>query len=304
MFSIYYRAIKDEKLKKLEVPRLGSWINVIDPEEKEKQYLVQLGIDSQFIEDALDPDELPRIEKVKETLYVILSTPFEAEGKLFNIPFLVAITPDIFVTISKKPLVCIEALLKEKDLYTTQKTKNLLQICLKITQLYEKEIRNINKNIYTKKVNLAKLENKDIIALVEFEEILNKFITSLVSLIGVFEKILSGRYLEIFEKDQELTEDLIIDSRQSLDICKTSIKTIVNIREAYSAILSNELNKVMKFLTSLTIIIGVPTLIASIYGMNISLPLENSPLAFLYIIFGNLLITFGLVLIFYLKRWL
>jgi magnesium transporter len=304
MISIYYRTIKDERLQKLERVRVGSWIDAVDPDKEEIRFLERMGIALSQIEDGLDPDELPRIEIEEENVYVILNAPYEEEGKILTTPLLIVITPDIFVTLSKKPLDCIDTLIKDREIYTTQKTKNLLQLCLKITEAYEKEIRKINKNIYTKRVNLSKLTNKDVIALVELEEVLNKFITSLVSLIGIFEKILSGKYVEIFAKDQELTEDLIIDSRQSLDMCKTSIKNIVNIREAYSTVLTNELNKVIKFLTSLTIIIGVPTLIASLYGMNVILPLQGNALAFIYIFLFIVLTSLILLFVFYLKKWL
>jgi len=304
MISIYYRTIKNERLQRVEGIRVGSWVDVVDPSEKDIRYLNRLGLSLTQLEDALDPDELPRIEKEGDVVYIILNAPYQKQGRVLFAPFLIAIAPDIFVTFSREHLECIDRLLKEKEFYTTQKTKNLFYLCLKIAESYEREIRKINKNIYTKKVHLSKLTNKDVVSLVELEEILNKFITSLVSLIGIFEKILSGKYVEIFEEDQELTEDLIIDSRQSLDMCKTSIKNIVNIREAYSTVLTNELNKTIKFLTSLTLIIGVPTLIASFYGMNVALPVQTNPLAYFYILLFIIFTSFILVLIFYLKKWL
>jgi magnesium transporter len=304
MISIYYRTIKDERLQRLSKVRVGAWIDVVDPDKEEIRYLERMGISSAQIEDGLDPDELPRIEIEGENVYVILNVPYEENGEILTTPLLIVITPDIFVTLSRKHLECIDVLLRDREIYTTQKTKNLLQFCLEITETYEKEIRKINKNIYTKRVNLSKLTNKDIVALVELEEVLNKFVTSLVSLIGIFEKILSGKYVEIFEKDQELTEDLINDSRQSLDMCRTSIKNIANIRQAYSTVLTNDLNKIIKFLTSLTIIIGISTLIASLYGMNVILPGQSNPLAFVYIFLFTVLTSLILVLVFYFKKWL
>jgi len=305
MISIYRRTIKDRYLRRMKKVCLGCWLKIIDPTKKEIRFLERLGIAFSQIEDGLDPDELPRIEKEGENVYLILNTPYEKKGKVLTMPLLVVVMPDIFITFSKEPLDCVESLIEENGgIYTTQKTKNLLHICLKITETYERQIRKINKNIYAKRVNLSRLTNQDIVALVELEEVLNKFITSLVSLIGVFEKILSGKYVEIFAEDQQLTEDLIIDSRQSLDMTKTSIKNIVNIREAYSTVLTNELNKTIKFLTSLTIIIGVPTLIASLYGMNVVLPFQGNALAFVYISFFIVFISLVLLLVFYFKKWL
>jgi len=304
MITIYYRTIKDKKIRRLKRIKRWTWVNVVDPTEREIKYLRELGVGVSFIEDALDPDELPRIEIENGTIYVMLNVPQEDRGKVLNVPLLVIITKDIFITLSKKHLDCLKLVLSRKDIYTTQKTKNLLQICLQTTELYTKETRIINKKIVAKKVTLSKLKNKDIVALIGLEEALSEFITSLVSLIGIFEKILSGKYVKVFEADQELLEDLIIDSQQSLDMCKTSIKKIVNIREAYSTILTNNLNKVMKILAVLTLIMGIHEVIVGFYGMNVRLPMEQNPLAFFYIFILLFALSLILVLIFYLKKWL
>jgi len=305
MLSIYYRTIKDKGLQRLPEVRIGAWVNVVSPQHEEIQFLTKIGISPDQIEDALDPDELPRIEKEDENIYVIFNVPLrDNKGRLFSVPLSVIITPDIFVTLSKEKLDCVENTLVEESTYTTQKTKNLLRLCLKITESYEREIRRINKSIYAKRINLLRLHNKDIVNLVGLEEVLNKFTTSIVALVGIFEKISSGKYVKIFERDQELTEDLIVDSRESLNMCQASIKNISNIRQAYSTVLTNELNKVMKFLTSLTIIISIPTLITGIYGMNVALPLQKNAFAFVYISLITLFTSLVLVLIFYFKKWL
>ncbi len=304
MISIFHRTIKDRRVRKLKKFKPGAWIDVVNPSEEENGFLRGLGIDFSFIEDALDPDELPRVEREKETVYLILNVPQKERGKIFNVPLLVAVAKDIFLTLSQKPLEFRKEVLRHPQTFTTQKTKNLLRICLEITNLYTKKIRQINKQINAKKVSLSKLKNQDIAAFVELEEGLNEFITAIVAQIGVFEKIRSGKYVKIFETDEHLLEDLITDSYQCLDMCRTSIKKIINIREAYSAILSNNLNKTMKMLASLAIILGVPTIIASFYGMNVRLPLQTNPLAFFYISTATFLICLLLIIIFLLKKWL
>jgi len=304
MILMYHRTIRDRIMKKVPLFKPGVWIDVVDPKEEEIKLLEKLGIDTSHIEDAMDPDELPRINKEKEAVYVILNTPQVEGGKVYNVPLLVVVARNYFATISKKHLDSLSSILTRPSLYTTQKAKNLLKICFKVTELYTREIRRINKEINAKKVSLSELRNEDIIVLVEFEEVLNEFITSIVALIGVFEKIRSGKYVRVFEEDEHLLEDLIIDSNQSLDMARTSIKKIVNMREAYSTILSNNLNKVLKFLTSLALIMGVPTIIASIYGMNVRLPLQESPFAFLYVMFITFLISAILFVVFYIKKWL
>lgn len=304
MISVYYRKIKDKGLQRLKIFKPGAWIDIVSPTPQDIKFLKRFKIDPSFVEDALDPDELPRIEKEGGKVYVILNVPQVEQGKMLNLPFLVVVGRDIFLTLSQKSLELIRSSLFHPGAYTTQKTKNLLNICFNLTALYTREVRRINKEITARKVSLSELKNEDIIAFVELEEILNNFIPSIVALIGVFEKIRTGKYLRVFSEDEQLLEDLIIDAHQILDMSRTSIKKIINIREAYSTILSNTLNKVVKFLTSLTIIMAIPTIIASIYGMNVALPLQNSPLAFFYILIFTFIVSLAFVLVFYLKKWL
>ncbi len=301
MLSIFYKKIKDKKTVVLEKPKPGSWINLVNPSQEEIEFLKTLGVNPLFIRDALDPDELPRIEKEKRFVYIILNFPQRENEKIFNIPVLIVISKNYFITLSQRNLDCFENIINNA---TTQKVKNLIRICLQATNLYTWEIRRINKEINSKKVSLSKLKNRDISAFVELEEGLNEFITANVAQIGVFEKIHSGKFLGIFSGDEELLETLIIDSRQSLDMSQTSIKKIVNIRESYSAILSNNLNKTMKLLTSLAFILGIPTIIGSFYGMNVILPFQTNPFAFFYIIASTLIICLILITIFFLKKWL
>ena len=148
------------------------------------------------------------------------------------------------------------------------------------------------------------MENKDIVHLVQHEEVLNGFISSFVPLMNVLEKVLTGKFLTIFEQDKDLIDDLLIDSEQTLQLGKTSIKSITNIREAYSAILANNLNKVMKFLTAITIIFMVPNIIAGFYGMNVHLPLAGNAFAFYHILGGSILLVILITVLFYRKRWM
>lgn len=306
MMDIYYKTLKSTHVEKLENIKKGAWINVTNPEKEEIKLLVEkTKIDETVIQDALDIYEVPRIEKENDISYILTRTPYKDDNGLTTIPFLIIITPELIITVSSKPIDFIQDFVSEKiQFYTTQKAKLLIQFFLKITQSYERYIKFIARDIQRKKIILKKLENKDIINLVEWEEILNNFITSLVPNITIFEKISQGKFVAPYKEDEELIEDLVITSRQSLELCKTSIKSIANTREAYSTILTNNLNKIIKFLTSITIILTIPTIIASIYGMNIGLPLAKNPLAFSYIIFLIVILMLLFFWIFYKKKWL
>jgi len=308
MIEIYQKTLKSTRTRKLkDISRSGVWINVVNPNEKEIKELVEkTNINKQFIRDALDIYEAPRIEEEKGIFYILTRTPYkDADNLTTTVPLLIILTPENIITISAQRIEFIQNFISAKIQFcTTQKAKFLIQIFLKISQSYEQYTKFIARDIQRKKIILRELENKDIINLVEWEEVLNNFITSLVPSISVFEGILRKKFISLYEEDKELVDDLIIASRQSLELCKTSIKSITNTREAYSTILTNNLNKIIKFLTSITIILTIPTIIASIYGMNIDLPIAKNPLAFGYI--GLLILALMLLFFwfFYKKRWL
>jgi len=160
-----------------------------------------------------------------------------------------------------------------------------LQIFSRINQVYNKFLTDISKNVRSVSVKLEKIENKDVIRFVNFEIILNDFLTALNPINNLLQDLLSGKFLKLYEKDKDLIEDLSLGTGQLIERCRADLKTIVNIRESYSTIITNNLNRVIKLLTALTIILTIPTIIASIYGMNVRLPLADNPLAFNWIIF-------------------
>ena len=306
MIEIYRKTLKSAYIQRLRDIKVGTWINVVNPNEKEiRKLIAKTRISRQFIEDAFDIYEVPRIEEKDGIFYILTRTPYKDVSGLITVPLLIILTPENIITLSAQPIDFFQDFISEKvQFYTTQKAKLLIQIFLKISHAYEKYVKFIARNIQSKKIILKKLENKDIVNLVEWEEVLNNFITSLVPNISVFERILRGKFIPLYKEDEELIEDLVVASRQSLELCKTSIKSIVNTREAYSTILTNNLNKIIKFLTSITIILTIPTIVASIYGMNISLPLAKNPLAFGYISLWMLILMLLLFWFFYKKRWL
>jgi magnesium transporter len=120
----------------------------------------------------------------------------------------------------------------------------------------------------------------------------------------ILKRLLIGRYLTMHEDDKELIEDLLLSNEQSIEGCKSNIKTIVSIREAYSTIATNNLNQIIRVLTSITVVLTIPTIIGTIYGMNVVLPLGTNPGA-VWLLLGFMLITSALLLVFFrYKKWL
>jgi magnesium transporter len=306
MIEIYKKTIKDFRLKKIPKMEKGSWISVTNPTQEDIEYLVKrLNLDPAILEDALDENEISRIEGKYENFYMIMRFPTENEVGVDTIPLLIVFLKENIVTFCKLKNKIIDNFIEGKNIfYTTQKTNFLLKIILEVFNSYDIHLNRILKDIKLKKIRIDNLKNKDILFLVQEEETLNNFVSSIVPIINILEKILSGRYVTIYEKDRDTVEDLVMDSKQTLELSKVGVKSIKNIREAYSTILTNDLNKVIKILTAVTIVLTIPTIISSIYGMNVTLPLASNPLAFFYIVVLIILMS-GLLLFFLVRKgWL
>ncbi|MCB1116803.1 MAG: hypothetical protein KDK71_10075, partial [Chlamydiia bacterium] len=144
----------------------------------------------------------------------------------------------------------------------------------------------------------------DITNLTHNEEILNQYLSSLVPIRNVLESITSGRYTFLYEKDQDLLEDLLNASMQSEDLCSINLRSIRSLRDSYQIIFTNQLNKTIKLLTALTIILSIPTMIASLYGMNVGLPLASGKYAFACILIFIAILSIFSLIIFQRKKWL
>ncbi|MCK5332714.1 magnesium transporter CorA family protein [Candidatus Parcubacteria bacterium] len=296
MISIYKKTLKDAKLKRIKDFEKGSWISVINPNIEEIERLEEeLKLDLTIIEDALDENEISRVEKNDGIFYMIIRFPTQNKTDTITLPLLVVITEDNIVTLSREENNMIDNMVKKFPLfYTTHKTSFLLKIIIEVFNSYDKYLNRILKDIKIKKIKIDNLSNRDILFFVQEEETLNDFESSIVPIISNLDRILSGRYIQIYDKDKDAIEDLFMDSKQTLEMSRVALKSIKNIREAYSTILTNDLNKVIKILTIATIVLTIPTIVSSIYGMNVLLPFDGSPFAFLYI----MLIIFSLSLAF------
>ncbi|MFA5431575.1 MAG: CorA family divalent cation transporter, partial [Candidatus Paceibacterota bacterium] len=187
---------------------------------------------------------------------------------------------------------------------TTQKSKFLIYLLLLISKNFSRGIKKIKNNVLHQKKELKKIKGLDIIKLIENEEILNQYISALAPMNIVIEAIAKGGYVHLYSFDDELLEDMTISIRQSVDNCTISVKSIKNLRDSYQAIFTNNLNNTIRLLTSLTVILTVPTIIGSLFGMNVPIPLANNGMAFLYIILLIIFISSIFFYIFKVKDWI
>ncbi len=306
MIEIYQRTVKDKKTRALDSFRVGSWVYVESPTSQELSSLAkELSLDEGILLDALDPYEVPRLEVKDGVSYVFARVPHGAEEETRTLPVLFAISDNYLVTISLADLPFFSPFRKgDADLHTTQRTKLFLQMFSGIYRAYRRSLNRINRDVRSAGVRLEEIRNRDIIQFVRFEASLNDFLSSLVPTKNVLTNLLSGNRLKLYEEDRDLVEDLSLTTGELIELSTSNLKTIVNIREAYSTIMTNNLNRVIKLFTSLTVLLTIPTMIASFYGMNVHLPFSDSPYAFLGISFFTLAVSFALAVLFARNRWL
>lgn len=305
MIKYYQRTVKDNKLKKLAEFQIGSLIYVSDPDEEEVQFISKkFGLEEGLIMDALDPYESPRMEIKKNVAYIFsrIPEPKESLKQTSTFPVMFSIGKDFLMIVSRKnPDFLISLVDKRKKYFTTQRTKLFLRLFSEIAGMYSDLLNKINKRINYFSLNVGHFKDQDIINFINYEVILNDFINALLPLRHVLTNILGGKTLELYQDDKELVEDLQLNNEQLIERSKSNLTNIVNIRQAHEVISTNRLNRVMKVLTVSTVILALPTMITSFYGMNVRLPYDQSPGAYWGIIV-SIVILIGILLIFLRKK--
>jgi magnesium transporter len=310
MIKFYHKTIKDRELYTLKDFKVGSWIYVENPDDEELKSLAKdFSLDISLLKDAIDPYEVPRMEIDEDKYYVFTRVPHQQEKRIFTAPLMIAIGENFVVTVSKKPLPFFKKFIDSQIAFTTtQKTKFFLQIFSEITAAYNQQLTGINRSVRAISVEPENITNEGIIQFITYEGILNDFLGALIPTSATLNNLLHGsptkKTVELYEEDKELIEDLSIGNNQLIELSKANLKTIINIRNGYSTIMTNNLNRVMKLLTALTILLTVPMIISSFYGMNIAMPLAHSAQAFWYVLFGTLICSAILLAIFAKNKWL
>ncbi len=306
MIEIYFKTVRDGEFKRIFEVRAGSWLSVKETTTQDLEKIVELtGLEMADLRDSLDKQELPRIEMHGELLLVFIRHPTEQERGLYTATLTLILTPLFLITISPERSEIIEHLLMGSPLLgTTQKSKLLLHILLKMTQDFTTSIKKVRSTILEQEQSATKVDDRAIVVLTKNEEILNQYLTALVPMRNVLENIATGRYLNLYETDFDLLHDLMNAIKQSEDLCRVNVKSIRSLRDSYQIFFTNDVNRTIKLLTALMIIFTIPMIIASFYGMNMSLPFQASPYAFLWVLVISLVAAVGAVLFFVRKRWL
>jgi magnesium transporter len=287
-------------------------INVISPEKSELEKLSgELFIPVDFLTDPLDIDERARIETEDGVLLIVLRIPKYDESNS-EIPFttipagIILTKDDTIVIISSADITEILDLYKgkSKSIVNGKRSSFVLQIFLRTALLYLKHLKEINRRTGEVEKELQRsLKNEELIKLLNIEKSLVFFTTSLKSNDLMMERLMKTELLKLTPADKDMLEDVLIDNRQAIEMSNIYSNILSGMMDAFASVISNNLNVVLKIFTSITIILMIPTLTASIYGMNIELPFQHSSHSFFIVIAISFALSLLGVLIFFRNRW-
>ena len=302
LLKIYNTDIETNEFSEIKEFKKGAWINLVNPSENEiKKVCENIGIQEDFIRDALDYEEKARIDKEEDdntTLFVVdvpITEKIEDAETYTTMPLgMIVVRDDFFLTVSLKRNKIIESFEKRKikNFQTYKKTRFIFQILYLNASYYLTYLKQINKETEIAEYILKNsMKNKELLKLLSLEKGLVYFTTSLKSNELVMEKTLRGKIVKLYEEDEDMLEDAITENRQAIEMAQIYSNILTGTMDAYASIISNNLNGVMKFLTSIAIILAVPTMISSFWGMNVALPFEKSPIGFVVMVVIAIIMT-------------
>jgi magnesium transporter len=307
MLTIYKTT--EQGLEQLEMMANGTWVKAIDPTPDEIQQLVNWGVDVDYINYSLDLDEMPRIEREEDFTFILLRIPHsqpESDIPYITIPLGIMIRGNTIITICRhdKDMFKVLANGKYRMMKTGKRYRFALYIFLETATRYLSHLRDINRMTETVEDQLQKsTRNRELLELLKYQKSLTYFATALRSNEVMMERVQRMQIFNYYEEDQDLLEDVLTENQQAIQMTSINTEILSSMMDAFASIISNNLNGVMKALAALTIILNLPTIIASFYGMNVNLPGESHPLAFAYVIGAAVALTAVATFIFYKRDW-
>lgn len=308
----------EQGLQHLERPVKDAWINVVNPDAYEVKYLAEIckvkEVDYQEFKDDInslqDMEEIPFMEKYRQEYFIITRTPhklkntdpeskYKSAVEYITIPLGIMINKDYIITISFRDNENVDILKTKK--FKHEKALVLLRLLLVSSKTYIKYLKEIDAKIKTIEEKFESVQrNKEISDLLDLKKSLVYFNTSLKSDQILLEKIARNKDFVNSEDDKDVIDDVIDENKQAIVVTAIYKNIISDATDLFNSVTSNNLNKTVKLLTSITVVIAIPTMIAGIYGMNVPLPFDTHPQAFLVIM--GIITLFSFIGILYLWK--
>ena len=300
----------DDHLTEINTLEKGCWVHLHNPTREEIDGLnARFALDPTYLQAALDEEESARIERDGDQTLIIVDIPYvEAEGNGYSyttIPMGIIMVDDVIITVSTRESTIITDFTEERirGFWTYKRTRFLLQLLHRNASRYLTYLKQIDKaSGFVQKRLEADMRNQELMQMMKLEKSLVFFSTSLKGNEMVLEKMMRTDMLRKYPDDSELLEDVIIENKQAMEMCSIYRDITSSTMDAFASIISNNLNNVMKLLTSLTVVLTVPTVIASLWGMNVPVPFQNSGLGFVWVLVITLIASLAAFLILWRKK--
>ena len=295
------------------VPELieGAWVNVVDPSPEDIAWLRGQGVPPDYVDYSLDIDERARAERENGDVFILLRLP-HFQGNNVDIPYTtlplgIILTHNTLFTVSKYKHSIIDDFIngRVKALSTGKRHRFILRLLLATATKYLHYLRQITKIVDGLEDQLQlSTRNKELLELLKYQKSLTVFATALKSNELMMERLERSKLFQAYPEDEDLLDDVLTENQQAIEMTNISSNILSGMMDAFASIIANNLNMVMKFLTLITIILMLPTLIASIYGMNVELPFQHSPHAFLIPMLISVVLSAVAITLFVFKKWL
>jgi magnesium transporter len=310
---IQYFKNLDGQTVEITKPENGIWVNLVPPFKEEEFIELSEGLEIpiEFLRDSLDIDERPRFEIEDNVKFIVIKTPTEnnsfndSDAFYITIPICIILTHNQIVTVNSFDNGAIKKFLNSfQKRHPDKRNMMVLKIFEKIVQDFLDYLKQINhrRNQYEQSLYDSN-SNEDLLNLMRIQKSLTYFVTALRSNEMLMMKLERTNFLALNEDEREILQDLIVDMSQALEMANIYSNILGSTMDAFASIISNNLNNVMKRLTSITIILSLPILVTSIYGMNVDIPYQHSNHAFYIPVILSLIISVIIGWYFLKKKW-
>lgn len=287
-------------LKEIETMEKDCWVNLVAPTPEEIEKIIRdTSIEPDFIKSALDEEETSHIDQEDGATLITVDIPYatNSAGAIIysTMPIGIIVTSDNVITVCLKENSIIRELSsgKQKGISTSFKTRFILQLLYKVSVRYLQYLRHIDKISKDVENQLRKsMKNQELIQLLDLEKSLVYFSTSLKGNEATIMRLSRGKFIKMYEEDEDILDDVLLELKQAIEMSNIYSNILSGTMDAFASIISNNLNIVMKVLAEITIILAIPTIITSFYGMNVvGLPFANSPLGIPFVILLTIIIA-------------
>ena len=287
-----------------------AWFNLTNPTSAEITKVSSLlAVDSDILRNSLDADERSRVELDEGVFSTIVNLPLlDEDGNFDTLPCGLVFSGENFLTICSRENRILSSFNKNtaKSFDTRERTKFMLSILYKITQFYLRYLAIINRKTEHIEDSLKQTtHNEELFQLMEIQKSLVYFTTALRDNQLVLEKILrmtkspaSSKYLAFTEDDTDLLEDVIVENKHAIEMVDMHRSILEGMMDGFASIINNNLNQIMKFLAAITIVLSIPTMLGTFWGMNVGVPFLNQTIGFGVVIALSLLATLAVILYF------